>query len=69
MSDRLRDQITLDSILDEIEQVRQMALNDDDYKTALSCTMSKSKLLGGGYGLERRQENRDDPMGLKMFDL
>ena len=38
MSDRTRDTITLDSVLDEIEQVRQMALNDDDYKTALSCT-------------------------------
>ena len=68
MSDRTRDTITMDSILDEIEQVRQMALNDDDYKTALSCTMSKSKLLGGGFALERRQEKRDDPMGLKMFD-
>ena len=68
MSDRTRDKITLDSILDEIEQVRQMALNDDDYKTALSCTMSKSKLLGGGLGLERRQKDRNDPM-MKLLDL
>lgn len=68
MTDRIRDQITLDTVLDEIEQVRQMALTDSDYKTALSCTMNKKKLLGGGYGLERRQEKRDDPLGLKMFD-
>mgnify|MGYP005813924121 CR=1 FL=1 len=68
MTDRTRDTITLDSLLDEIEQIRQMALTDDDYKTALSCTMSKSKLLGGGYAIERRQDKRDDPMGLKMLD-
>ena len=68
MSDRTRDKITMDSILDEIEQVRQMALNDDDYKTALSCTMSKSKLLGGGLGLERRQKDRNDPI-IKMLDM
>jgi hypothetical protein len=68
MTDRTRDIITLDSILDEIEQVRQMALTDSDYKTMLSCTMSKSKLLGGGFAIERRQDKRDDPIGLKMFD-
>ena len=68
MSDRTRDKITMDSILDEIEQVRQMALNNDDYKTALSCTMSKSKLLGGGLGLERRQKDRNDPI-IKMLDM
>ena len=68
MNDRTRDTVTLDSLLDEIEQIRQMALTDDDYKTALSCTMSKSKLLGGGYAIERRQDKRDDPMGLKMLD-
>ena len=68
MTDRTRDQITLDSILDEIEHIRQMALNDDDYKTALSCTMSKSKLLGGGLGLERRQKDRNDPM-MKILSL
>ena len=59
MSDRTRD---------KIEQVRQMALNDDDYKTALSCTMSKSKLLGGGLGLERRQKERDDPI-MKLLSM
>lgn len=68
MTDRTRDTITMDSILDEIEQVRQMALNDDDYKTALSCTMSKSKLLGGGLGLERRQKERDDPI-MKLLSM
>lgn len=68
MDNRTRDTITMDSILDEIEQVRQMALNDDDYKTALSCTMSKSKLLGGGLGLERRQKDRDDPI-MKMLSM
>lgn len=68
MDDRTRDKITLDSVLDEIEQVRQMALNDDDYKTASSCTMSKSKLLGGGLGLERRQKERDDPI-MKLLSM
>ena len=68
MDNRTRDKITMDSILDEIEQVRQMALNDDDYKTALSCTMSKSKLLGGGLGLERRQKERDDPI-MKLLSM
>lgn len=62
MTDRTRDIITLDSLLDEIEQVRQMALTDDDYKTALSCTMSKSKLLGGGIQLEYREKDRNDPL-------
>ena len=68
MNDRTRDTVTLDSLLDEIEQIRQMALTDDDYKTALSCTMSKSKLLGGGYAIERRQDKRDDPLGLNMLN-
>ena len=68
MTDRTRDTITLDSLLDEIEQIRQMALTDDDYKTALSCTMSKSKLLGGGHAIERRQDKRDDPLGLNMLN-
>lgn len=62
MNDRLRDQVTLDSLLAEIEQVRQMALTDDDYKTALSCTMNKSKLLGGGIRLEYREKDRNDPL-------
>lgn len=68
MSDRTRDRITLDSLLDEIEQVRQMALTDDDYKTALSCTMSKSKLLGGGIRLEYREKDRNDPL-TKMLGM
>ena len=68
MNDRTRDTVTLDSLLDEIEQIRQMALTDDDYKTALSCTMSTSKLLGGGYAIERRQDKRDDPLGLNMLN-
>ena len=68
MTDRTRDIITLDSLLDEIEQVRQMALTDDDYKTALSCTMSKSKLLGGGIQLEYREKDRNDPL-IKMLAM
>ena len=68
MSDRTRDVITLDSLLDEIEDARQAALNENDYKTMLSCTMSKSKLLGGGLALERRQERKDDPLGKMMFN-
>ncbi len=62
MSDRTRDIITLDSLLDEVEQIRQMALTDKDYKTALSCTMNKSKMLGGGLRLERREKDRNDPL-------
>ena len=62
MTDRTRDIITLDTILDEIEQVRQMALTDDDYKTALSCTMNKAKMLGGGLRLEHREKDRNDPL-------
>ena len=68
MTDRTRDIITLDSLLDEIEDARQAALNENDYKTMLSCTMSKSKLLGGGLALERRQDKRDDPLGLNMLN-
>lgn len=67
MTDRTRDIITLDSLLDEIEDARQAALNENDYKTMLNCTMSKSKLLGGGLALERRQERKDDPLGLNML--
>lgn len=68
MTDRTRDTVTLDSLLDEIEDARQAALNENDYKTMLSCTMSKSKLLGGGLALERRQDKRDDPLGLNMLN-
>ena len=60
----MKDTITLDSLLDEIEQVRELALSVDDYKTALNCTMSKAKLLGGGGALERRQQRRDNPSSL-----
>lgn len=68
MTDRTRDIVTLDSLLDEIEDARQAALNENDYKTMLSCTMSKSKLLGGGLALERRENKRDDPLGLNMLN-
>ncbi len=68
MSDRTRDTITLDSILDEVEEARKMALNEKDYKTALSCTMNKSTLLGGGLGLERRQKDRNDPL-MKILSM
>ena len=56
-----KDTITLDTLLDEIEQIRELALNDNDYKTALSCTLSKAKLLGGGGMIERRQQQRENP--------
>ena len=56
-----KDTITLDTLLDEIEQIRELALNENDYKTALSCTLSKAKLLGGGGMIERRQQQRDNP--------
>jgi hypothetical protein len=56
-----KDTITLDTLLDEIEQIRELALNENDYKTALSCTLSKAKLLGGGGMIERRQQQRENP--------
>ena len=56
-----KDTITLDTLLDEIEQIRELALSENDYKTALSCTLSKAKLLGGGGMIERRQQQRENP--------
>lgn len=67
MSKRLRDEITLDSVLDEIEQIRQMALAENDYKTALNCTMSKCKLMGGGRSLEQRERHNSDPVKVQLF--
>lgn len=62
MNDRTKDIITLDSLLDEIQKIRQMALTDDDCKTALLCTMRKSKLLGGGIRLEYREKDKNGPL-------
>ena len=62
-----RDTITLDIILDEINDIQQRALSNDDYKTALSCILSKAKLLGGGGALERRQHRRNNPSPLDNF--
>ena len=63
-----KDNITLDMLLEEINDVRNKALDNDDYKTALSCTLSKAKLLGGGRAIEYRESKRDDPLGLKIFN-
>ena len=63
-----KDNITLDMLLEEINEVRNKALDNDDYKTALSCTLSKAKLLGGGRAIEYRESKRDDPLGLKIFN-
>ena len=49
-------------ILDEINEIRQQALDNDDYKTALSCTLSKAKLLGGGRAIEYREKERNSPL-------
>lgn len=57
-----KDTITLDNLLDEINEVRQQALDNDDYKTALSCTLSKAKLLGGGRAIEYREKERNSPL-------
>ena len=65
-----KDTITLDTLLDEIEQIRELALNENDYKTALSCTLSKAKLLGGGGALEARQQKRENPSPLdKLLEM
>lgn len=65
-----KDTITLDMLLDEINEVREQALSNDDYKTALSCTLAKAKLLGGGGALERRQHRRENPNPLdKLLNL
>ena len=66
----MKDHITLDSILAEIEQVRELALSVDDYKTALNCTMSKANLLGCGGALEARQQKRENPSPLdKLLEM
>lgn len=54
-----KDIITLDNLLEEIQEIREMALGEGDYKTALTCTMSKAKLLGidKGEGVETLQAN------------
>ena len=56
-----KDSITLDSLLDEINEVREKALDIDDYKTALTCTLAKTKLLGGGRAIEFREKERNSP--------
>ena len=48
--------------IDEINEIRQQALDSDDYKTALSCTLSKAKLLGGGRAIEYREKERNSPL-------
>lgn len=67
MTMQTKDTITLDIILDEINDIQQRALSNDDYKTALSCILSKAKLLGGGGALERRQQRRNNPSPLDNF--
>ena len=41
----MKDHITLDSILAEIEQVRELALSVDDYKTALKGLPQNSEKI------------------------
>ena len=67
MTIQTKDTITLDMIINEINDIQQHALSNDDYKTALSCILSKAKLLGGGGALERRQQRRDNPSPLDKF--
>lgn len=70
MTIQTKDTITLDMIINEINDIQQRALSNDDYKTALSCILSKAKLLGGGGALERRQEKRENPSSLdKLLNL
>jgi hypothetical protein len=70
MTIQTKDTITLDMIINEINDIQQRALSNDDYKTALSCILSKAKLLGGGGALERRQEKRENPSPLdKLLNL
>ena len=56
-----KDSNTLESLLDEINEKKKKALDSDDYKTALTCTLAKAKLLGGGGMIERRQQQRENP--------
>ena len=56
-----KDSITLESLLEEINEVREKALDSDDYKAALTCTLAKAKLWGGGGMIERRQQQRENP--------
>lgn len=63
-----KDTITLNNLLDEINEIREMALSNEDYKTALSCTLSSVKLLVGGGALEQRQKRRENPSHFDKLD-
>lgn len=63
-----KDTITLDMLLEEIQEIREMALNEGDYKTALTCTMNKAKLLGGGSVIEQRQQRIENPSYFDKLD-
>lgn len=67
MSTRFKDFITLDSILDEVEKVRNLALHNHDYQTALNCTLSKAKLMGVGSESEQEEKRYRDSLS-NMLD-
>ena len=62
MSARFKDFITLDSILDEVEKVRNLALSNHDYQTALNCTLSKAKLMGVGNEIDQKEKRHRDAL-------
>ncbi|MCC3308583.1 hypothetical protein [Psychrobacter sanguinis] len=62
MRTRFRDFITIDSILDEVERVRNLALDEHDYQTALNCTLSKAKLMGVGSEIQQQEKRHRDSL-------
>lgn len=66
MTMQTKDNITLDMLLDEINDIRERALSNDDYKTALSCTLSKAKLLG--LDKPQPQQNEDVRLISELMD-
>lgn len=62
-----KDNITLDALLNEINDIKEKALENDDYKTALTCTLAKAKLLGGGRAIEFREKERNNPLRLDVI--
>lgn len=42
----MRNEITVDTLLDELEEARQLALDTESPAPAVSATMGKAKLLG-----------------------
>ena len=56
---RKKHHLTMDDILQELEQTRLLALKNKQCSAAISATMSKAKLLG----LDKKAGTNTDPLG------